>query len=125
MQLIQKLRDDQKCMKKVKQEVYGLLSSCLLQYFSYKLIQKLRDDQKCMKKVKHSSRSKATEDIIIIGSFLEVLVLNHYVLVRRILNDLNITMYVTMAMQAIQCLESFLKNRSNSTLQSHSDLLFS
>ncbi|GKC82899.1 hypothetical protein Tco_1138616, partial [Tanacetum coccineum] len=45
------------------------------------LIQKLRDDQKCMKKVEHSSRSKATEDIISIGSFVEVLVLNHYVLV--------------------------------------------
>ncbi|GJU55019.1 putative reverse transcriptase domain-containing protein, partial [Tanacetum coccineum] len=77
----------------LKQEVYGLLSSCLLQYFSYKenevfqdmqLIQKLRDDQKCMKKVEHSSRSKATEDIISIGSFVEVLVLNHYVLVRKI-----------------------------------------
>ncbi|GJZ28542.1 hypothetical protein Tco_0573189 [Tanacetum coccineum] len=49
------------------------------------LIQKLRDDQKCMKKVEHSSRSKATEDIISIGSFMEVLVLNHYVLVRKIL----------------------------------------
>nr|GEX48164.1 hypothetical protein [Tanacetum cinerariifolium] len=30
--------------------------------------------------------SKASEDIISIGSFLEVLVLNHYVLVRKILN---------------------------------------
>ncbi|GJT27692.1 beta-caryophyllene synthase [Tanacetum coccineum] len=78
----------------LKQEVYGLLSSCLLQYFSYKenevfqdmhLIQKLRDDQKCMKKVEHSSRSKATKDIISIGSFVEVLVLNHYVLVGKIL----------------------------------------
>ncbi|GJX28075.1 hypothetical protein Tco_0236154 [Tanacetum coccineum] len=49
------------------------------------LIQKLRDDQKCMKKVEHSSRSKATKDIINIGSFMEVLVLNHYVLVRKIL----------------------------------------
>ncbi|GKC57027.1 hypothetical protein Tco_1084625, partial [Tanacetum coccineum] len=29
-------------------------------------------------------KSKATEDIISIGSFLEVLVLNHYVLVRKI-----------------------------------------
>ncbi|GJS43257.1 BI1-like protein [Tanacetum coccineum] len=46
------------------------------------LIQKLRDDQKCMKKVEHSSRSKGTEDI---RSFVEVLVLNHYVLVRKIL----------------------------------------
>ncbi|GKC37351.1 hypothetical protein Tco_1049735 [Tanacetum coccineum] len=49
------------------------------------LIQKLRDDQKCMKKFEPSSRSKATEDIISIGSFVEVLVLNHYVLVRKIL----------------------------------------
>ncbi|GJR55130.1 retrovirus-related pol polyprotein from transposon TNT 1-94 [Tanacetum coccineum] len=48
------------------------------------LIQKLQDDQKCMKKVEHSSRSKATEDIISIASFVEVLVLNHYVLVRKI-----------------------------------------
>nr|GEY14759.1 hypothetical protein [Tanacetum cinerariifolium] len=62
-------------------KVYGLLSSCLLQYFSYK---KLRDDQKCMKKVKPSSRSKAIEDIISIGSFVEALVLNDYVLVRKI-----------------------------------------
>ncbi|GJV41561.1 hypothetical protein Tco_1420001 [Tanacetum coccineum] len=42
------------------------------------LIQKLRDDQKCMKKVEHSSRSKATKDIINIGSFMEVLVLVLY-----------------------------------------------
>ncbi|GJS71765.1 hypothetical protein Tco_0704606 [Tanacetum coccineum] len=50
---------------------------------------KLRDDQKCMKKFKPSSRSKATEDIISIGSFLEVLILNHYVLVRKILGKLS------------------------------------
>ncbi|GKB62926.1 hypothetical protein Tco_0919112 [Tanacetum coccineum] len=37
-----------------------------------------------MKKCEPSSRSKATEDIISIGSFVEVLVLNHYVLVRKI-----------------------------------------
>ncbi|GKF81859.1 hypothetical protein Tco_0240461, partial [Tanacetum coccineum] len=49
------------------------------------LIQKLRDDQKCMKKFEPSSRSKATEYIISIGSFVEVLVLNHYVLDRKIL----------------------------------------
>ncbi|GJU42288.1 hypothetical protein Tco_1195245 [Tanacetum coccineum] len=49
------------------------------------LIQKLRDDQKCMKKFKPSSRSKVTKDIISIGSFVEVLVLNHYVLVKKIL----------------------------------------
>ncbi|GKA78736.1 hypothetical protein Tco_0785273, partial [Tanacetum coccineum] len=42
------------------------------------LLRKLQDDQKCMKKVEHSSRSKAIEDIISIGSFMEVLVLNHY-----------------------------------------------
>ncbi|GJS16745.1 hypothetical protein Tco_0411217, partial [Tanacetum coccineum] len=48
------------------------------------LIQKLRDDQKCMKKVKPSSRSKAIKDIISIRSFVEALVLNHYVLVRKI-----------------------------------------
>ncbi|GJS67341.1 hypothetical protein Tco_0681905 [Tanacetum coccineum] len=53
------------------------------------LIQKLRDDQKCMKKFVPSSRSKATEDIISIGSFVEVLVLNHYVLVRKILGKLS------------------------------------
>ncbi|GJS02079.1 hypothetical protein Tco_0318587 [Tanacetum coccineum] len=34
-------------------------------------------------------KSKATEDIISIGSFMEVLVLNHYVLVRKILKGLN------------------------------------
>ncbi|GKD46569.1 hypothetical protein Tco_1271214, partial [Tanacetum coccineum] len=43
------------------------------------------DDKKCMKKVEPSSRSKAIEDIISIGSFVEALVLNHYVLVRKIL----------------------------------------
>ncbi|GJS33540.1 hypothetical protein Tco_0531922 [Tanacetum coccineum] len=53
------------------------------------LIQKLRDDQKCMKKVVPSSRSMATEDIISIGSFVEVLVLNHYVPVRKILGKLS------------------------------------
>ncbi|GJS72401.1 hypothetical protein Tco_0705242 [Tanacetum coccineum] len=54
-----------------------------------KLIQKLRDDQKCMKKFQPSSRSKATKDIISIGSFVEVLVFNHYVLVRKILGKLS------------------------------------
>ncbi|GKB44816.1 hypothetical protein Tco_0889758 [Tanacetum coccineum] len=53
------------------------------------LIQKLRDDQKWMKKVVPSSRSKATRDIISIGSFVKVLVLNHYVLVRNILGKLS------------------------------------
>ncbi|GKF07683.1 hypothetical protein Tco_0041907 [Tanacetum coccineum] len=48
------------------------------------LIQKLRDNKKCMKKVEPSSRSKAIKDIISIGSFVEALVLNHYVLVRKI-----------------------------------------
>ncbi|GJR37968.1 hypothetical protein Tco_1213652 [Tanacetum coccineum] len=38
-----------------------------------------------MKKVEPSSRSKAIEDIISIESFVEALVLNHYVLVRKIL----------------------------------------
>ncbi|GJX91392.1 hypothetical protein Tco_0344718 [Tanacetum coccineum] len=45
------------------------------------LIQKLRDDKKCMKKVEPSSRSMAIEDIISIGSFVEALVLNHYVFI--------------------------------------------
>ncbi|GKB73651.1 hypothetical protein Tco_0935063 [Tanacetum coccineum] len=53
------------------------------------LIQKLRDDQKCMKKFEPSSRSKGTEDIISIGSFVELLVLNHYVLVMKILGKLS------------------------------------
>ncbi|GJR46106.1 hypothetical protein Tco_1314209 [Tanacetum coccineum] len=44
------------------------------------LIQKLRDDQKCMKKFVPLSRSKATEDVINIGSF---------VLVRKILGKLS------------------------------------
>ncbi|GKB01496.1 hypothetical protein Tco_0829540 [Tanacetum coccineum] len=52
------------------------------------LIQKLQDDKKCMKKVEPSSRLKAIEDIINIGSFVEALILNHYVLVRKILEDL-------------------------------------
>ncbi|GJT86744.1 hypothetical protein Tco_1068461 [Tanacetum coccineum] len=43
------------------------------------LIQKLDDDKKCMKKVEPLSRSKAIEDIINIRSFVEALVLNHYV----------------------------------------------
>nr|GEY46862.1 alpha/beta hydrolases superfamily protein [Tanacetum cinerariifolium] len=38
-----------------------------------------------MKTVEPSSRSMAIQDIISIGSFVEVLVLNHYVLVRKIL----------------------------------------
>nr|GEV79389.1 reverse transcriptase domain-containing protein [Tanacetum cinerariifolium] len=48
------------------------------------LIQKLQDDKKYMKKVEPSSRSKAIEDIISNGRFVEALVLNHYVLVRKI-----------------------------------------
>ncbi|GKD12301.1 hypothetical protein Tco_1196708, partial [Tanacetum coccineum] len=63
---------------------------CKKQFMMIKeLIQKLRDDQKCMKKFEPSSRSKATEGIISIGSFVEVLVLNHYVLVRKILGKLS------------------------------------
>ncbi|GJQ93573.1 hypothetical protein Tco_0004712 [Tanacetum coccineum] len=42
-----------------------------------------------MKKFVPSSRSKATEDIISIGSFVEVLVLNQCVLVRKILGKLS------------------------------------
>ncbi|GJY42775.1 hypothetical protein Tco_0430988 [Tanacetum coccineum] len=53
------------------------------------LIQKLRGGQKCMKKVVPSSRSKATKEIISIRNFVEVLVLNHYVLVRKILGKLS------------------------------------
>ncbi|GJT06397.1 hypothetical protein Tco_0840859 [Tanacetum coccineum] len=68
--LIQKILLNQKCM-------------------GYSLIQKLRGDQKCMKKVVPSSRSKATKDIISIRNFMEVLVLNHYVLVRKILGKLS------------------------------------
>ncbi|GKB80666.1 hypothetical protein Tco_0947561, partial [Tanacetum coccineum] len=48
------------------------------------LIQKLRDDQKDDSCWSVDLKSKATEDIISIGSFLEALVLNHYVLVRKI-----------------------------------------
>nr|GEW32217.1 putative reverse transcriptase domain-containing protein [Tanacetum cinerariifolium] len=51
------------------------------------LIQKLQNDQKCMKKVEPLSRSKAIEDIISTGSFIEALVLNHYAHVRKILNE--------------------------------------
>nr|GEV35032.1 hypothetical protein [Tanacetum cinerariifolium] len=76
MQLIQKLRDDQKCKEN---EVFQ----------GMQLIQKLRDDQKCMKKFEPSSRSKATEDIISIKSFVKVLILNHYVLVRKVSGKLS------------------------------------
>nr|GEU78638.1 hypothetical protein [Tanacetum cinerariifolium] len=58
------------------------------------LILKLQDDQKCMKKVEPSSRSKAIEDIISIGSFMEALVLNHYVLVRKILANQDNTLRI-------------------------------
>ncbi|GJZ00805.1 hypothetical protein Tco_0518234 [Tanacetum coccineum] len=80
-------------------EVYGLLSSCLGQYFSYK---------KCMKKVVPSSRSKATEDIISIGSFVEVLVLNYYVLVRKILGSYqSFKMRMLKIRRILRSLESF------------------
>nr|GEZ83030.1 hypothetical protein [Tanacetum cinerariifolium] len=52
------------------------------------LIQKLRDDQKGMKKVEPSSRSKVIQYIISIGSFVEALILNHYVLVRKIFSNI-------------------------------------
>ncbi|GKD48667.1 hypothetical protein Tco_1277643 [Tanacetum coccineum] len=42
-----------------------------------------------MKKFEPSSRSKAIEDIISIGSFVEVPVLNHFVLVRKIMGKLS------------------------------------
>nr|GEU45265.1 reverse transcriptase domain-containing protein [Tanacetum cinerariifolium] len=66
------------------------------------LIQKLPGDQKCMKKVENSSRSKATKDIISIGSFVKVLVLNHYVLIRKMVSLSNIwigslNLYVSVA----------------------------
>ncbi|GJT96118.1 hypothetical protein Tco_1091636 [Tanacetum coccineum] len=70
-----------------------------------KLIQKLLLNQKCLGYLVHAYynisptryykddlcwsadlKSKTTEDIISIGSFMEVLVLNHYVLVRKIFN---------------------------------------
>nr|GEZ20935.1 hypothetical protein [Tanacetum cinerariifolium] len=73
-----------------------------------KLIQKLLLNQKCIGYLVHAYysisptrcykddpcwsidlKSKATEDIISIGSFLEVLVLNHYVLVRKILENVD------------------------------------
>ncbi|GKA49310.1 hypothetical protein Tco_0742383, partial [Tanacetum coccineum] len=91
--IILSLKESFETAQEMITQVYGLLSSCLVQYFSFKenevfqdmqLIQKLRGDQKCMKKVVPSSRSKATKDIISIGSFVEVLVLNHYVFVRKI-----------------------------------------
>ncbi|GKB50768.1 integrase, catalytic region, zinc finger, CCHC-type containing protein, partial [Tanacetum coccineum] len=56
------------------------------------LIHKLHDDKKCMKKVEPSSKSKAIKDIISIGSFMEVLVLNHYVLVRKIFDPVDTPM---------------------------------
>ncbi|GJU69529.1 hypothetical protein Tco_1255788 [Tanacetum coccineum] len=96
--IILSLKESFETAQEMITQVYGLLSSCLVQYFSFKenevfqdmqLIQKLRGDQKCMKKVVPSSRSKATKDIISIGSFVEVLVLNHYVLVRKILGKLS------------------------------------
>ncbi|GJZ41582.1 hypothetical protein Tco_0588468 [Tanacetum coccineum] len=76
--LSQKLLLNQKCMGYLVRAYYGISPT-------RQLIQKLRDDKKCMKKVEPSSRSKAIEDIINIGSFVEALVLNHYVLVRKIL----------------------------------------
>ncbi|GJR57391.1 hypothetical protein Tco_1499553 [Tanacetum coccineum] len=71
------------------QEVHGLPSSCLLQYFSYKVLQ----NDSCWSA---DLKSKATEDIISIGSFMEVLVLNQYILVRK-----NIFIIVTYAWSRI------------------------
>ncbi|GJT54758.1 hypothetical protein Tco_0989812 [Tanacetum coccineum] len=80
--LIQKLLLNQKCMGYLVLAYYSISPTS---FQDMQLIQKLRDDKKCMKKVEPSSRSKAIEDIISIGSFVEALVLNHYVLVREIL----------------------------------------
>ncbi|GKD47411.1 hypothetical protein Tco_1272056, partial [Tanacetum coccineum] len=51
-------------------------------YYSISPTRYYKDDSCWSKDLK----SKATEDIISIGSFMEVLVLNHYVLVRKILS---------------------------------------
>ncbi|GJW04422.1 hypothetical protein Tco_1563278 [Tanacetum coccineum] len=82
-----------------------------------RLIQKLQDDKKCMKKVKPSSKSKTIEDIVSIGSFVETIVLNHYVLVRKIflLNAASITaalIDVNAAQSKLVLLENFNENYS-------------
>ncbi|GKB22128.1 hypothetical protein Tco_0856051 [Tanacetum coccineum] len=68
--LIQKLLLNQKCM--------GYL---VLAYYSISPTRYYKDDSCWSADLK----SIATEDIISIGNFMEVLVLNHYVLVRKIL----------------------------------------
>ncbi|GJW02537.1 hypothetical protein Tco_1561393 [Tanacetum coccineum] len=80
--LIQKLLLNQKCMGYLVRAYYSISPTS---FQDTQLIQKLRDDKKCMKKVEPSSKSKTIEDIISIGSFVEAIVLNHYVLVRKIL----------------------------------------
>ncbi|GJS57791.1 hypothetical protein Tco_0652575 [Tanacetum coccineum] len=80
--LIQKLLLNQKCMGYLVRAYYCISPTS---FQDTQLIQKLRDDKKCMKKVEPLSKSKTIEDIISIGSFVEAIVLNHYVLVRKIL----------------------------------------
>ncbi|GJW18879.1 hypothetical protein Tco_0026315 [Tanacetum coccineum] len=80
--LIQKLLLNQKCMGYLVRAYYSISPTS---FQDTQLIQKLRDDKKYMKKVEPSSRSKTIEDIISIGSFVEAIILNHYVLVRKIL----------------------------------------
>ncbi|GJZ65216.1 hypothetical protein Tco_0621912 [Tanacetum coccineum] len=84
--LIQKLLINQKCMGYLVRAYYNISPTS---FQDTQLIQKLRDDKKCMKKVEPSSKSKTIEDIISIGSFVEAIILNHYALVRKILNILD------------------------------------
>ncbi|GJY69009.1 hypothetical protein Tco_0471991 [Tanacetum coccineum] len=69
--LIQKLLLNQKCM-----------SYLVLAYYSISPTRYYKDDSCWSADLK----SNTTEDVISIGSFMEVLVLNHYVLVRKLLD---------------------------------------
>nr|GEV65657.1 reverse transcriptase domain-containing protein [Tanacetum cinerariifolium] len=72
--LIQKLLLNQKCLGYLVRAYYSI---SLTRYYKYDSCWSI------------DLKSKATKDIISIGSFLKVLVLNHYVLVRKILFGLS------------------------------------
>ncbi|GJZ37354.1 hypothetical protein Tco_0583545, partial [Tanacetum coccineum] len=112
--LIQKLLLNQKCMGYLVRVYYSISPTS---FQDTRLIQKLRDDKKCMKKVEPSSKSKTIEDIISIGSFVEAIVLNHYVLIRKIflLNAASITaalINVNATPSKLVLLENFNENYS-------------
>ncbi|GJS29445.1 hypothetical protein Tco_0490065, partial [Tanacetum coccineum] len=87
--LIQKLLLNQKCMGYLVRAYYSISPTRYYKDDSWWSADLKSNEKQILEnfdltKIEPSSKSKAIEDIISIGSFVEALVLNHYVLVRKI-----------------------------------------